>query len=753
VKRTPVEQSFYYPRANAALLPNLPAELTKYKSFLVWCEAPNGNNPKYKKLPLNPFTLDGNGWNNPASWTSRAAATEVFLENSTLRGVGFVFHKCNDECFDDKRRLKHAEDHEHPFAFFDLDNVIVKGQLLPWAKEYISMAHSYTEISQTGTGVKIIVRAKLGTRAKSFKFKDSNGDPHDIEVYDNGRFFAATGNWLEGTPREIADRQELLDTLHPEIEDEEPAGPPIERATDEYSEGVDAIPDDKLLEKIRKSKKQGKKFLRLMDGDRTGYSGYFGASSALCAILAFWTRANPERIDRLYRRSKLFEKDWWEEACYKGDTSRRDYVIGKACAKAATRPMYTPPSAGLITSDNEKVVPLLANAITTLKSSPCWQGVLAFNELTLMPVKRKPAPWEPGTTPGTTMPWADHDDTKLAEWFERRGLFIKSSRLAGEAAQAVAREHTFHPVRDYLSALKWDGTDRLDTWLSEYLGTKNNDYTRAVGRCWLISGVARIYRPGSKVDYTLVLEGRQGTVKSTALDILAGDGFFLDDFADFDNKDALLKMHGAWIIEMAELSGMQGRNGIDKIKAFLTCRDDVFRAPYDRRPQHHPRGNIFAASVNRDCWLTDETGGRRFWPVKCGTIDLDKLRADRDQLWAEAVQLYKNGDKWWFATTELNDLATEEQRDRYEKGRWDDRVEEFLYNSTRNQLSIDDVRTGAIGKEVADWSQGDMNSVARCFKHNGWERIRVSVGGLRKWVYQRPVPVGPSKDPETGAAK
>jgi predicted P-loop ATPase len=394
---------------------------------------------------------------------------------------------------------------------------------------------------------------------------------------------------------------------------------------------------------------------------------------------------------------------------------------------------------GMICSENGNIKPILANAITMLETVPCWNGVLAFNELTMSPVKLKPAPWE--ERPGTT-PWTDHDDTKLAEWFEHHELFVKSSKLAGEAAQAVARENSFHPVRDYLNSLKWDGTARLNTWLPTYLGTLNNDYARAAGRCWLISGVARIYEPGCKVDYVLTLEGEQGTTKSMALNVLAGDEYFLDDFSDFDNKDAKLKMHGAWIVEMAELSVRRAES--DKTKAFLTCRDDVFRAPYDRRPQHHPRGNIFAASTNNPTPFTDETGNRRFWPVRCGKIEVEKLRADRDQIWAETVERYRKKEKWWFETPELNELAADEQRDRYQRGQWDGRIEEFLYNSTLNQLSIDDIRNEVIGKQLADWSQTDMNSVARCFKHNGWERTRIRVGDLLRWVYQRTEPDVPS---------
>jgi predicted P-loop ATPase len=752
-------KEYCYPRANATLLANLPHELTKYKCWVVWHEAPNGSNPKFKKLPQNPLTLNGDNWNDPANWSSRATACEVFLENPTLRGVGFVFHKCSrGKCFNEGVLL-HAKDQEHPFAFFDLDNVIVKGKLLPWAQEFVNMANSYTEISPSGTGIKIIIRAKVGDRKKTFEFKDSEGNPHELEVYDCNRFFAATGNRIEGTPTDIADRQELLDTLHPEGEEEEPAGAAPDRALDAFAQDVDAIADDTLLEKILASK-QGKKFKRLMAGDKAGYAGNFAAASALCTILAFWTRANPERIDKLFRKSKLFVEWWWEDECYKDDTSRRDYVISRACKKAASKQMFTPPTSGLITTEDGRIKPLMANAITMLKTTPCWKGVLGFNELTMLPVKLAPAPWENQQT-GTT-PWTDHDDTKLAEWFERHGLFIDSSKRSGEAAQAVARERSFHPVRDYLESQKWDSTKRLDTWLPTYLGTPNNEFTLAAGRCWLLAAVARIYRPGCKVDHVLTLEGEQGRLKSTALNVLAGDEFFLDDFSGFDNKDERLKMHGAWIIELAELKSIRHAE-VDKVKSFLTSKDDVFRAPYDRRPQHHLRMCIFAASTNASTPFTDESGNRRFWPVRCKKIEIEKLREHRDQLWAEAVARFKDGEKWWFDSPELDKLAAEEQRERYQPGQWDAAIEKWLeeptqrtywetdkegkptkkryvtpWDSDREEVTVDDILLHVIEKPLDRRTHPDVLSVVKYLKHNHWERVSIREGNRVRRVYRRP---------------
>jgi putative DNA primase/helicase len=422
---------------------------------------------------------------------------------------------------------------------------------------------------------------------------------------------------------------------------------------------------------------------------------------------------------------------------------------GKLILREVAKWLDLETSSGLIVNEDGTARAIVANAITLLKTSPCWQDVLAYNELTLSPVKVKSTPWGEETGP-----WTDNDDTKLTEWFQRHNLFIDSSKKAGEAANSIALENSFHPVLNYLNSLAWDGVPRLDTWLSTYLSSPHNKYTCAVGKCWLISGVARMYKPGCKVDHVLLLEGPQGFMKSMALNVLASDEFFLDDFADIHDKDGKLKFHRAWIVEMAELVGAR-HSAIDTLKAFLTCKDDIFRAPYDRRPQSHPRTNIFAATTNNATPFADETGNRRFWPVACGKIEIEKLRADRDQLWAEAVARFKGGEHWWFDAPELNKLADEEQAKRYQSGHLDEIIEAFLGNptqrrdfagaavtpwrSTRDYVSIEDIRIHALDKTLDRWTQAEMNSVARCLIHNGWVRFEKRVGKLKKYFYRRPV--------------
>jgi predicted P-loop ATPase len=251
----------------------------------------------------------------------------------------------------------------------------------------------------------------------------------------------------------------------------------------------------------------------------------------------------------------------------------------------------------------------LANAITTLRHAPEWIGVLGFNEFSLGVAAVKPTPWQ--DTPSNAE-WTDHEDRLTADWMQHHGIMV-GVETAGQAVQTVARDRPFHPVKAYIDVLQWDGTKRIDTWLSLYLGVDHSDYVSAVGARWLRSGIARIYRPGAKADCSLILDGPQGALKSTALKTLA-DPWFTDEIADLGTKDAALQTHGVWLIELGEL-GCIARVETDKVKVFMSRTTDRYRPPYGKRPIEAPRQCIFAGSVNHYVYLRDETGARRFWPV------------------------------------------------------------------------------------------------------------------------------------------
>jgi predicted P-loop ATPase len=332
--------------------------------------------------------------------------------------------------------------------------------------------------------------------------------------------------------------------------------------------------------------------------------------------------------------------------------------------------------------------------------------------------------------------WRDDDDVRVAAWMQRQGIMV-SKEIAGQAVQTIARQFPFHPIRDYLNGLVWDGIPRIDDWLTLYLSVEASDYARAIGPKWLIGAVARIYRPGCKNDTCLVLEGPQGLLKSTALRTLA-QPWFTDEIADLGTKDAAMQVRGVWIIELAELDAMS-RAEASRVKAFMSRSTDRYRPPYGRHLIEVPRESVFAGTVNHDTYLKDETGGRRFWPVKCGTIRIDELRRDRDQLWAEAVARYKAGEIWWIDSAELGAAAAEEQQDRYDEDAWQPLIADWIegYES----VTVDQVLRSCLEKQPRDWNQGDKNRVARCLHAIGWTRKRAPKDehGHREWVY-RPGP-------------
>jgi putative DNA primase/helicase len=380
----------------------------------------------------------------------------------------------------------------------------------------------------------------------------------------------------------------------------------------------------------------------------------------------------------------------------------------------------------------------LENALVALERAAEWQDVLHFNESSLQVIAKSMPPWDSRAVP---FAWRDDDDVRTAAWMQRQGIMV-GQEIAGQAIQTVAREHGFHPIRDYLNSLKWDGTKRVEDWLVSYAGVDLSAYVRAVGARWLIGAVARIYQPGCKNDACLILEGRQGTLKSTALRTLAGDDFFADDIAELGSKDAVMQTRGVWIIELAELAAMRNSES-SRIKAFISRQVDRIRLPYGRRVLDAARECVFAGTVNHEAYLRDETGGRRFWPVRCGVIKINDLKRDRDQLWAEARDRYRAGEKWWLDSDELTAKAAAEQRDRYDADPWQSIVEKSICGLA--YVTVEQILGTCLQKPEKDWTQTDKNRVARSLKALGCERYQQRLDDARReWRY-RVSPLSPAE--------
>jgi predicted P-loop ATPase len=265
--------------------------------------------------------------------------------------------------------------------------------------------------------------------------------------------------------------------------------------------------------------------------------------------------------------------------------------------------------------------------------------------------------------------------------------------------QRWPEKNSFHPIRDYLKALEWDGRKRVQDFATKYLGASGDPaYHRAVSRCLFVSAIARVMEPGVKADHVPILEGPQGVGKSSVVEELSKP-WFSDDIADLGTKDSAMQVRSTWVMELSELSAMT-KSAMEKIKAFISRKHDRYRPPYGRRVVEVPRQNIFIGSTNDASWNKDLTGARRFFPITCGNIDLAAVKRDRDQLWAEAFAMYKNGGQWWL-TEEETTLAVKEQEARLEIDEWREPIERYVENL--EQVTVGAILQGVFSLEGAKW--------------------------------------------------
>ncbi|WP_052699359.1 virulence-associated E family protein [Hyphomicrobium sp. 99] len=374
--------------------------------------------------------------------------------------------------------------------------------------------------------------------------------------------------------------------------------------------------------------------------------------------------------------------------------------------------------------------PLVANALTALRS-PAWRTRLAFDEFAMTITLEAPAPFETCERPFRRRKWTDNDDMLATEWLQSESLTC-GREIVQPAIETVAREATYHPVRAYLSGIHWDRASRIDHFANRYLGATPGPYAAAVGRCMLISAVARVMNPGCKADHVVVIEGAQGIGKSSAIAALAGD-WFTDELADLGSKDAAMQIRGRLIVEISELDSMS-RAEVSRVKAFISRTTDRFRPPYGRHIIECPRECIFVGTTNAETYLNDETGARRFWPIRAGSIDVAAIRRDRDQLWAEALFRYERGDPWWL-TGEAASQAALEQEERYADDPWEPRLRGYL--ERRNEVSVSEILTDGLAIEVGRQGQAERNRVARCLKRFGWVRHSKRINGEPRHVYRR----------------
>jgi predicted P-loop ATPase len=354
----------------------------------------------------------------------------------------------------------------------------------------------------------------------------------------------------------------------------------------------------------------------------------------------------------------------------------------------------------------------LFNVMIALRNHPKLAGLVSYDDMACSPMIRSASGLRRLT---------DADVLIIQEELQRTGLRRVPKGTVEDGLDYCASENRYHPVRQYLSGLAWDGTKRVHKWLSYYLGVEFNDYSSTIGRLFLIALVARVMQPGCKADYMLILEGPQGVLKSSACRVIAGE-WFSDSLPDLARGDAVrVSMHlrGKWLIEIGELSSFNAAES-HTLKEFLTQTEERYTPKYARQEVYEPRQCLFIGSTNEDTYLKDATGARRFWPVKVDIIDLVALAEDRDQLLAEALSEFQSGAHWWPDRAFEAEHIAPQQEARYDADPWEEAIETWIGSGWRLRVSVNEVLKDVIGMDVSKIGTREQRRVSAVLRRLGW---------------------------------
>lgn len=441
-----------------------------------------------------------------------------------------------------------------------------------------------------------------------------------------------------------------------------------------------------------------------------------------------------------------------------------DREIGPTLASAektgSGKPRRAPPPRSVQAKVAKKTPPAakqeyVANPLNLrreLHHDPRTEGMVGFDEFGHQTILLRPIPRPnlKGIRQFEPRPWSDSDDTALVEHFNASGFRRVGRDLVRSVVELDARSNPFHPVRDYLAGLAWDGTKRLSRFLIDYCGatadsetledrTDAATYVEAVTRGFFISAVARIFKPGCKCDCMLILEGSQGALKSRLLRTLATrEDWFSDSLPhNLESKDAREHLAGRWLIEMSEIAQFR-RSEIETVKSYLSCAVDKYRPSYGRSVVSVPRQCVFVGTTNAATYLHDPTGNRRFWPVRIGKIQLAKVEPSVDQLWAEAVAAYQAGEAWWLSSPKLERLAAREQQGRLELDPWHEMIADYVAHRTTGSGFTTAQILSTLGVEQDRRDRSHEMRVGNVLRALGCDRRRAQKAGTRQYVYFRP---------------
>jgi putative DNA primase/helicase len=579
----------------------VPEALRERKQWLLWRFEPGDKKPK--KMP---YYVGGSAAQWGAGHGARSRPTHRFDEALAAfalggwSGLGFAFLPGDG------------------LIGIDIDGQIAPdtGEISARASNIIASCDSYTEYSPSRRGVHIIVAGNSDT----FKSNDIG-----LEVFCGRQFFTVTGERYAGTPAEVrAIDERTLNRLHKTVDQAKRTTPATTRAQ--------RLPPPMRAPRLNRRCSRSRRTSATTSGSRSAWPSTPSSATlgSRCGITGqARARSTPRRASskRTGNRSaaraasparhcssspaqRAGNRRAVRKALYPTNRYRRTRNLQprRATIVAPLGPIFTGRRhCGATVMACIKNTP--ANVDLVLRHEERWEGVLAYDEFSYRIVKRRAPPFA-GGRPG---PWEETDAIKTAIWLERVWAISAKSHVVDEIARSIAWDARFHSVREWLDSLdgKWDGTERLPTLMQDAFGAEQTEYTEHIGIGLLVTAVARVYRPGCKVDTMVVLEGGQGMGKSTALIELFSPAWYVDIIDPPSHKDFYITLQGGWCVEIGEMQSFT-RSEVNQVKQAITRRDDKFRAPYDKAASEHPRQSIFVGTTNADSYLMDPTGGRRF---------------------------------------------------------------------------------------------------------------------------------------------
>ena len=406
---------------------------------------------------------------------------------------------------------------------------------------------------------------------------------------------------------------------------------------------------------------------------------------------------------------------------------------------------------------------LISNAETILSYDPLLKGAIRFNELTQRVDVVKQLGWDRGSSgAGLT----DNDLNNIHLYCERT-YGITSQKLIEEAVHIVANRNRFHPVRDFLNSLEWDGTPRIRYALRHFLGADDSDYTYEILRFFMLGAISRVFKPGIKFDYIICVVGDQGAGKSTFFRLLAvDDDWFTDDLKDLESGKVYEKLQGHWIIELSEMLATNNAKSNEAIKSFLSRQKEIYRTPYERYPKDRPRQCVFAGTTNKISFLpSDRTGNRRFLPINCSEKDAEVFILDNEkesrayirQMWAEVMEIWRGGKVRLKLSPEIEAEVRHRQRQFMQEDVDSGLILAFMQDFTGDQVCSKQLFREALHNEYSQpqkWQYNEindiMNQLIRDGSLPGWRyfdsprRFGSDYGTQKGWERVRdPVPESP----------